>query len=77
MLERRATENYFPDHLVKSVIGPSFRAPGPFESFDNLAPKWNKNENWKIARKMSLDDLAGNDLGAFFESLEPVQVAPE
>src|SRR5437879_9663948 len=33
VLERRATENYFPDQIVKQVFGPQYRALGDYEKF--------------------------------------------
>ncbi|MDX2006294.1 MAG: AAA family ATPase [Meiothermus sp.] len=69
VLERRALENYFPDHAIQAEKGDSYRALTPFEKLKTASPSWGKWENWKIASHMSLHDLEGNDLGRFLESL--------
>ncbi|MHC5822921.1 MAG: hypothetical protein ACYT04_45590, partial [Nostoc sp.] len=68
VLERRATENYFPDRAVKLVKGSNFRELQPYEKLAD-APGWGKAENWKIAREMTLDELEGTDLGVFIKIL--------
>jgi hypothetical protein len=65
VLERRATENYFPDVVVKSVFGDTFRGLGPYEILKDAQPHWPKNQNWKLAAAMSLADLKTTDLGKF------------
>lgn len=69
ILERRATENYFPDCAIKKVKGDSYRALQPYEQFKSPFPKWAKSENWQIARAMVPSDLDGTDLGDFLQSL--------
>lgn len=65
VLDRRATENYFPDSAVKKMKGQNYRALGPYEKLNEISPSWSKTENWKIAREMTLDDLNSTDLGEF------------
>lgn len=69
ILQRRATENYFTDSAVKSVLGDSHRALGEFEHLKDASPNWSKDQNWKLANAMSLDDWMANDLGQFMEEL--------
>lgn len=69
VLERRATENYFTDAAVKAAKGQNFKALGEFETLRSAAPRWNKSENWRIAREMSKQDLDVNDLGQFLAAL--------
>jgi ABC-type cobalamin/Fe3+-siderophores transport system ATPase subunit len=69
VLARRATENYLTDAAVKAVKGPNYGALPPFDALKDSPMPWGKNENWRIAAEMSKDDLAGTDLGAFFEAL--------
>jgi ABC-type cobalamin/Fe3+-siderophores transport system ATPase subunit len=67
VLERRALENYFTTAAVQRVKGPKYRALGPFERREDVDPVWGKAENWRVAGEMSLDDLAGTDLGEFLQ----------
>ncbi len=69
VLERRALENYFPDHAVKSVKGDKYRALGPYEALKEVPLSWGKAENWRIAREMTEQDLEGTDLGKFLSDL--------
>lgn len=69
VLERRATENYFTDSAIKQGAGSQYRQLGPYDSLEKTRPKWRKKENWRIARAMTLGDLAGTDLGDFLSSL--------
>ncbi len=69
VLDRRATENYFPDNAVKKVKGNAFRALQPYEAFKQPFHKWAKSENWQIAREMVPGDLDNTDLGEFLRSL--------
>jgi ABC-type cobalamin/Fe3+-siderophores transport system ATPase subunit len=69
ILDRRATENYFTDAAVKGALGGSYSALGPYERLSDSSRPWAKENNWRIAREMSLDDLKGTDLGTFLESL--------
>ena len=41
----------------------------PYEEMNSVSPVWGKEENWRIARRMSKLDLQGTDLGAFLDSL--------
>jgi ABC-type cobalamin/Fe3+-siderophores transport system ATPase subunit len=69
VLKRRAFENYLADEAVKRVKGDKYTALGPYEKLGDLARSWSKDENWRIAREMSLADLEGNDLGEFLADL--------
>jgi predicted ATPase len=68
-LELRATENYFPDEVVKNVFGNAYRALAPYERLKDANPHWGKSENWKLAAAWPLDALKATDLGKFLESL--------
>lgn len=69
VLERRAIENYFPDHAVKKVKGDTYRALQEYEQFKDPFTKWAKSENWQIAKEMVPGDLDNTDLGEFLQSL--------
>lgn len=69
VLRRRATENYLADHAVKRVKGKAYRALGKYESLKSVPMPWAKNENWRIARAMTIDDLNDTDLGEFLNNL--------
>ena len=66
ILERRATENYFPEAAIGAVYGGSVGAFGPYEKPPS---GWSKARNWRVAREMAKNDLAGTDLGIFLEAL--------
>lgn len=69
VLERRAIENYFPEHAIRSTKGEKYRALGPYERLKDVEPAWGKEENWRIARLMTDADLKGTDLGDFLAKL--------
>lgn len=66
ILERRATENYFPISAVRRAFGDR-EALG---AYDALSGRWAKKLNWKIAREMTESDLQETgDLGAVLNQL--------
>jgi predicted ATPase len=69
VLERRAIENYFSDEAVKKVKGDKYRALQPYEKLKDASPAWGKEENWRIAREMTTDELKTTDLGEFLDCL--------
>lgn len=69
ILQRRATENYLSERAVKTIKGQTFCALTPYESLKDHSPGWGKNENWKIAREMTKDELSETDLGEILERL--------
>lgn len=68
-LARRATENYFSDRAVKAVLGNSYEGLKEFEKLKDKQLPWGKEDNWRIAREMTLDELNGTDLLGFLRSL--------
>lgn len=68
-LDFRATENYFPDAVVKSVFGGEFRSLAPYEKLTDAIPHWHKSQNWKLAQAMSFDDISETDFGQFLQEL--------
>lgn len=70
VLERRALENYFPEHAVKAQLGEKFAALEPYESLKGRTHLgWSKSDNWRISRRLGRTDLEGTDLGEFLEAL--------
>ena len=69
VLERRAIENYLTDSAVKIIKGNKYSARGPYQKLEDVSPAWAKEENWRIAREMNKEELAGTDLGKFLETL--------
>lgn len=69
VLDWRAIENYLTDTAVKKVKGDKYRALGPYEKRESVTPMWGKAENWRIAREMSIEDLAATDLGPFLSGI--------
>jgi hypothetical protein len=69
VLERRAIENYLPEHAIRTAKSDKYRALGHYEVLKTADPAWGKEENWRIARLMTKADLKDTDLGTFLESL--------
>ncbi|MGV2292260.1 AAA family ATPase [Trinickia sp. YCB016] len=69
LTSRRATENYFPDSAVKTALGNSFSALGPFERLESHANAWAKADNWRIAQAMERASFEETDLGAFINTI--------
>jgi len=69
ILKYRAIENYFTDEAVKRVKGDQYKALEPYQKLTTLSPVWAKEENWRIAREMKIEDLNETDLGPFLSSL--------
>lgn len=67
--QRRAMENYFSAQAIKTALGDSYRALGPYESLKELPNGWSKTDNWKIARQMNFSDIENMDIGKFLTSL--------
>jgi len=58
ILERRAIENYLPERAIRAVKNSDkYRALSPYEALRGADPAWAKEENWRIARSMTKDDL--------------------
>jgi energy-coupling factor transporter ATP-binding protein EcfA2 len=70
ILERRAIENYLPERAIRTAKNSDkYRALGHHEVLKAVNPGWGKEENWRIARVMTRDDLKDTDLGAFLDAL--------
>ncbi|MFC2059697.1 ATP-dependent endonuclease [Chloroflexota bacterium] len=69
ILERRAIENYFSDRAIKVIKGEKYQALNPYEKLGETSPSWGKQENWRIAREMNLEEINNTDLGKFLLSL--------
>ncbi|MBI4527464.1 MAG: ATP-binding protein [Deltaproteobacteria bacterium] len=69
VLNRRAMENYLTDRAVKLVKGDKYRGLGYYEKLKDVNPAWGKDENWRIAREMSLKEIDQTDLGKFLREL--------
>lgn len=65
LTKRRATENYFTAVAIKKVVGQHAQALSPFD--DPKKIEWTKNDNWRIAKEMQLEDLRNTDIGEFIE----------
>ena len=66
ILEYRATENYFPERVVKLVKGDNCKMLKPFEKLDD---RWAKSENWRLAQEMKKEELEATDLGIFIKKI--------
>ena len=70
VLKRRATENYFSDTAVKAIKGLRYETLDPYGKLSDRQSAWGKNENWRIAREMTREELDETDLGQFLKNLE-------
>ena len=69
VLERRAIENYFTKRAVCNAMGEKYRDLEKYEKLNEADPCWGKEDNWRIAREMTLDELSDTDLGPFLNSI--------
>jgi hypothetical protein len=69
VLTRRAIENYFTDRAIKAVKGNQYSALRDYDALADTNPAWSKEENWRIAREMTLDELNETDLLEFLSKL--------
>jgi hypothetical protein len=56
MLDRRALENYFPEHAIQGAFGTNHRRLGPY---DTTPLGWDKRKNWMVTKRMTQRILAG------------------
>lgn len=68
--DRRALENYFTERSVRTVLND--QGKNALAEFEKLDPSthWVKNDNWKLAREMTIDELKVNDLGKFIADID-------
>ena len=69
VLELRAIENYLSDKAVKAIKGTKYHSLKPYEKLEEASPSWAKQENWRIVREMTPEELNNTDLGKFLRSL--------
>jgi len=69
VLEYRALENYLTDRAVKKVKDEKYTALKEYEARNEVSPVWAKEENWLIAREMTLAEVNATDLGQFLSKL--------
>lgn len=75
LTQRRATENYFSDSAVKAVMGSKYRALEEFERLSEAPLSWNKQDNWRIADALDMDEFKQTDFGKFLFELK--EFAPQ
>jgi hypothetical protein len=69
VLQRRATEHYLSERAIRVVKGANYAALTPYEERKSHTPVWPKDENWRIAREMTWDEVRDTDLGRFLDEL--------
>jgi hypothetical protein len=69
VMDRRSIENYLPERAIQSVKGPKYRGLTPYERREDANPTWAKEENWRIARAMTKDEIMATDVGPFLDGL--------
>lgn len=69
ILKRRATENYLTGNAARQVSD-KFVAPKEYDELKTNIHGWKKNDNWRIAKMMTWDDVKDTDLGKFLEALK-------
>ena len=70
VLDRYGLENYFPQHVFETVIGRDLSVHfllDPRRPVRDQIRGYNKNMNVCLAKRTTLDDLAGTDLRDFLE----------
>jgi hypothetical protein len=69
ILSWRAIENYFPDRVVKKVVGPKGLPLSPFQLLNDGKESWSKKSNWKLAAEMNIDELKSTDIYEFLNGI--------
>jgi hypothetical protein len=67
--DRRAFENYLTERAIQAVKGGKYAALKPYEALSGIPLPWDKNDNWRIARAMTQDELMATDLGTFLHKV--------
>lgn len=65
----RATENYLEKNGIQAALGSVYEPLEPYQLLKDAKKKWQKTDNWKIARETSFDDIKNTDLGKFLSLL--------
>jgi ABC-type phosphate transport system ATPase subunit len=65
----RAFENYFPEHVIREEKGNSFQALTAYQKLSQAAQGWAKSDNWRIARRMTRDEVLATDIGEFLNQI--------
>ena len=58
-----------PDRAIKAIKGEKYQSLGPYDKLSSASLSWGKQETWRIAREMTLEELDQTDLGKFLSSL--------
>lgn len=67
--ERRAIENYFNARAISAVYSDGTKKElTPYDKPDPTS-NWSKEENWKVAREMTLEEMKDTDLGRFIDAI--------
>jgi len=69
VLERRSIENYLTERAIKAFKGDKYEALQPYQRLEDISPAWGKQENWRIAREMTEDEISSTDFGQFLNAL--------
>ncbi len=69
LTERRATENYFTERAIKEEKGESFTALEPYQLLKESDNAWAKQDNWRIAGRMTKEEIIDTDIGQFLASI--------
>ena len=72
VLKWRATDNYFPDRVIRQIKGQNFQELAPYQKLGETSQgiqHWAKSENWRFAQAMSKDELESTDLGDFIKRI--------
>ena len=68
--DRRATENYFCDRAIKSTFNDQSKKS--LGNYDLLCEEknWSKEDNWKIAKETTKEEIEDTDLGIFIKEID-------
>lgn len=69
VLQLRATDNYFPDRVIRHIKGDNFQALAPYQKLEDAPQGWAKSDNWRFAQAMTIEELESTDLGVFIRRI--------
>jgi energy-coupling factor transporter ATP-binding protein EcfA2 len=67
--QKRAFENCLCDRAIKEEKGANFQALADYDRLADAAQGWAKSDNWRIARRMTRDEVLATDVGAFLDQI--------
>jgi ABC-type phosphate transport system ATPase subunit len=66
---KRAFENYLTERAIQEEKGEKFKCLADYDRLKDAQNAWAKSDNWRIARRMTRDEILATDIGAFLDGL--------